>query len=91
MYREHLLVLSNTVPIQCKHQRQLTSQPCIKDPPARNTLLLAAILFNGATPGKVLRILNHMKVTCFTDKTFYYHQHDTSVQPAVVSVWGQSS
>ena len=33
-----------------------------------------AILFSGATPGKVLRMLNYMKLACFTDRTFYYHQ-----------------
>ena len=57
----------------CEHQRQWTSQPHIKDTPAGNILLSAAILFSGATPGKVLRMLNHMKVACFTDRTFYYH------------------
>ena len=61
----------------CSHseyQRQWTSQPQIKDTPAGNVLLSAAILFSGATPGKVLRMLSHMKVACFTDRTFYYHQ-----------------
>ena len=55
----------------CEHQRQWTSQPHIKDIPAGNILLSAAILFSGATLGKVLRMLNHMKVACFTDRTFY--------------------
>ena len=70
----------------CEHQRQWTSQPHIKDTPAGNVLLSAAILFSGATPGKVIRMLSHMKVACFTDRTFYYHQK-RYLQPAVVSVW----
>ena len=71
----------------CEHQRQWTSQPHIKDTPAGNILLSAAILFSEATPGKVLRMLNHMKVACFTDRTFYYDQK-RYLQPAVISVWG---
>ena len=70
----------------CEHQRQWTSQPRIKDTPAGNVLLSAAILFSGATPGKVIRMLSHMKVACFTNRTFYYHQKQY-LQPAVVSVW----
>jgi len=70
----------------CEHRRLWTSQPRIKDTPAGNILLSAAILFSGATPGKILRVLNHMKVACFTDRTFYYHQR-RYLEPAVVSVW----
>ena len=67
-------------------KRQWTSQPRIRDTPAGNVLLLAGILFSGATQGKVLRMLSHLKVACFTDRTFYYHQK-RYLQPAVVSVW----
>ena len=70
----------------CEYQRQWTSQPRIRDTPAGNVLLSAAILFSGATPGKVLRMLSHLMVACFTDRTFYYHQK-RYLQPAVVSVW----
>ena len=56
------------------HQRLWSSQPRIKDTPAGNILLSAAVLFSGATSGKILRVLNHMKVACFTECTFYYHQ-----------------
>ena len=58
----------------CEYQIQWTSQPQIRDTPAGNVLLSAAILFSGATPGKVLRMLSHLNVACFTDKTFYCHQ-----------------
>ena len=42
----------------CEDQGQLTSQPQIKDTPAGNVLLSAAILFSGATPGKVIRMFS---------------------------------
>ena len=70
----------------CEHQKLWASQPYIKDTPAGNILLSAAILFSGATPAKILRVLNHMKVACFTDRTFYYHQK-RYLEPAVISVW----
>ena len=38
------------------------SQPYIKDIPAGKILPSGAILFSGVTPGKVLRIFNHMQV-----------------------------
>ena len=44
----------------CEHQRQRTSQPRIKDTPTGNIVLSAAILYGGATPGKVIRMLIHM-------------------------------
>ena len=62
------------------------SQPSIRDIPAGNILLSAAILFSGATPGKVLRLLNHMQVACISDRTFYRHQA-RFLEPAVLAVW----
>lgn len=70
----------------CGHERQWLSQPRIKDTPAGNLLLSSAILFSGGTPGKILRVLNHMKVACFTERTFYSHQR-RYLEPAVISVW----
>jgi len=62
------------------------SQPMIKDTPAGNVLLSAAILFSGSTPGKILQLLNRMRVACICDSTFYNHQK-AYLYPAVVSVW----
>ena len=70
----------------CEHHRLWSSQRCIKDMPAGNILLSAAILFGGATSGKILRVLNHMKVACFTEHTFHYYQR-RYLEPAVMSVW----
>ena len=70
----------------CGHKQMWMSQPFIRDIPAGNLLLSAAILFTGATPGKVLRLLQHIKVACISDRTFYHHQ-SRFLEPAVLAVW----
>ena len=41
---------------------------------AGNISLSAAILFSGATPGKIFHPLHHMQVASISERTFYYHQ-----------------
>ena len=41
--------------------------------------------FSGGTPGKILRVLSHMNIACFTAQTFYNHQR-RYLDPAVISV-----
>jgi len=53
----------------------------IKDTPAGNMLISSALLFSGSTPGKILRLLNHVWVVCTSDSTFY----NAYLYP--VSVW----
>ena len=72
--------------VHCGHQRLWSSQPHIQDTPAGNILLSSAILFSGGTPGKILRVLSHMNIACFTARTFYNHQR-RYLDPAVISVW----
>ena len=60
-----------------------TMQPASQ---ARNILLSAAILFSGATLGKILQMFAHMWVASISNRTFYYHQSQY-LQPAVLSVW----
>ena len=72
--------------IHCGHQRLWSSQPHIHDTPAGNILLSSAILFCGGTAGKIIRVLNHMNIACFTERTFYNHQR-RYLDPAVISVW----
>ena len=72
----------------CGHKRMWMSQPYIRDIPAGNVLLSAAILFSGATPGKALRLLNHMQVACISDRTFYRHQN-RYLEPAILAIWEQ--
>ena len=52
------------------------SQPYIKDIPAGKILTSGAILFSGVTPGKVLRMLNHMQV----DRAFIATKTDSLSQ-----------
>jgi len=60
------------------------SQPSIRDIPAGNILLSAAILFSG--PGKVLRMLDHIQVACISDRRFYHHQ-SRFLEPSILAVW----
>ena len=62
------------------------SQPHIKDTPAGNILLSAAILYSGETATKVLRVLSHMNIACITDRAYCIHQKEY-LEPAVISVW----
>ena len=86
-YQKGTFVAVKQLCSHCGYKRLWTSQPHIKDTPAGNILLSAAILFSGATPGKIFRMLGHMKVACISERTFYYHQRQY-LQPAVLSVWG---
>ncbi|XP_065892097.1 THAP domain-containing protein 10-like [Dysidea avara] len=70
----------------CGYQRSWSSQPHIKDTPAGNIMLSAAILYSGGTAGKFFRALSHMNVACITDRTYYTHQKKY-LQPAVISIW----
>ena len=46
----------------CDHEWLWNSQPFIKNKPAGNILISAAILFSGSTPAKVLNFLNCLNV-----------------------------
>ena len=70
----------------CGHVWLRNSQPFIKNQPAGNILLSAAILFSGCTPTKVFHFLNCLRVACITDRTFYIHQTE-HLEPSVLSVW----
>ena len=85
-YQKGTFVAVKQLCSHCGHKRMWTSQPRIKDTPAGNILLSAAILFSGATPGKIITLLSHMRVACISDRTFYYHQSQY-LYPAVLSVW----
>ena len=70
----------------CEYVWVWHSQPFIRDTPAANLLLSAAILFTGSTPGKVFHFLECLNVACTTNRTFHLHQSQY-LQPAVLSVW----
>ena len=69
----------------CRYQRAWSSQPRIKNTPAGNLLLSAAILYSGETATKVLRVLSHMNIACIINRTYYNHQKEF-LEPAVVAV-----
>lgn len=85
-YQKGTFVAIKQLCSHCGYKRLWTSQPRIKDTPAGNILLSAAILFSGANPGKIFHLLGHMRIASISDRTFYYHQSQF-LQPAVLSVW----
>lgn len=62
------------------------SQPFIKQVPAGNLLMSAAVLFAGASSTKALRVFCHMNVAAVSARTFHRHQR-CYLHPAVRSVW----
>ena len=86
-YRKGTFIAIKQSCTHCRHERTWTSQPRIRDTPDGNILLSASILYSGATPGKVLRMMSHMQVACISDRTFYYHQNQY-LEPSIVDVWG---
>jgi len=72
---------------RCGYHRVWASQPHIKDTPAGNILLSAAIPYSGETATKFLRVLPHMNIACITDRTYYIHQREF-LELAVIAVWG---
>ena len=62
------------------------SQPFVKNQPAGNILLSAAILFTGALPTKVLRVLNNMGCVTIAERTFFEHQNNY-LHLSISAVW----
>ena len=71
---------------ECEYSRKWESQPFIKNVPAGNLLLSAAILFAGAQPTKMLRVLNLLKCATIKPRTFYEHQK-CYLHVAISNVW----
>lgn len=62
------------------------SQPFIKNQPAGNILLSAAILFTGALPTNILCVLNNMGCVTIAERTFFEHQN-SYLHLAISAVW----
>ena len=73
----------------CGHTWKRNSQPFIKDVPAGNILLSAAILFSGSTPTKSLHLLKCLQVACISERTFHHHQ-TKYLAPSIIHVWKHS-
>ena len=72
----------------CQARSMRHSQPYCHYTPAGNILLSSAILFAGATAGKVLKVLEHMGVACISTRTFFCHQCHILI-PAIQRIWEQ--
>lgn len=73
--------------LHCSHVRDWYSQPFVKNSmPAGNILLSAAILFSGALPSMVFRMLKFFGCVCTDKRTFFRHQIEF-LHPTVVCVW----
>ena len=70
----------------CLHKCTWESQPLIHNVPAGNLLLSAGILFAGASPTKVLRVLLHVNIKAITPRTFVNHAKDF-LYPTIWHVW----
>ena len=72
----------------CGHLRTWNSQPCIGKGalPAGNLLLSASILYAGASPTQVLRVLEFLSVPTITQRTFFRHQTHY-LMPSASRVW----
>lgn len=82
-----LLTIKQLCP-SCGHLRIWNSQPLIGKhaTPAGNLFLSASILFAGASPTQVLRVLEFLSVPTISQRTFFRHQSHFLL-PAVSRVW----
>lgn len=72
----------------CQSSKIWNSQPLVKDTPVLNIKMAAAILFNGASPSKVFKVFDTMKVPRVSQTTYWRYQ-TTWLQPTVWNVWLQ--
>ncbi|XP_057715805.1 uncharacterized protein LOC130931222 [Corythoichthys intestinalis] len=72
----------------CGHTGTWNSQPYVGKMAAGNIFLSAAILFAGATVGKVLRVLSHMGVAIYSTRSYFRHQ-ERYLHEAIKTVWRQ--
>ena len=70
----------------CGAYREWYSQPKVGTMMAGNLLLSSAILFGGASPTKVIRVLGFMNLKGISVSTFMEHQ-STYLQPTIIRVW----
>ena len=62
--------------LSCSHKYVWNSQPMIRKIPAGNIRLSAAILYAGAMPTKVIRVLTFLKCETISADTYFRHQRD---------------
>ena len=72
--------------LSCNEKCVWDSQPMIRKIPAGNIRLSAAILYAGAMPTKVIRVLTFLKCETISTDTYFRHQRDY-LQPTVSTVY----
>lgn len=72
--------------LRCNRKFVWDSQPMIRKIPAGNIRLSAAILYAGAMPTKMIRVLTFMKCETISTDTYFRHQRDY-LQPVVSTVY----
>ncbi|XP_033127102.1 uncharacterized protein LOC117124881 [Anneissia japonica] len=80
------LIIVNQSCSVCGGTFRWLSQPYISSIPAGNLLLSAAILFSGALPSKVLKVLRFWGVKSYERHTYFRHQRLFLI-PAILNVW----
>ena len=70
----------------CGLSRKWSNQPKRGTIPETNILLSAAILFSGALPGRIIKLLSFMSIFCICKGTFMRHQRNI-LRPAVSFAW----
>lgn len=70
----------------CGFKRRWQNQPFLKQMPAGNLLLSAAILFSGSQAAKVLHLLEIMNVAAISKATFFRHQRKY-LAPVIIQAW----
>ncbi len=80
-----MISVTKTCP-KCNEKLTWYSQPMVKNIPAGNLLLSASILFAGASPIKVLRVLKNANITSISDRTYCNHARDF-LYPTIWHVW----
>ncbi|KAI8485833.1 hypothetical protein Bbelb_363850, partial [Branchiostoma belcheri] len=72
----------------CKHVRTWSSQPFIRNTPAGNLLISAAVLFAGAIPQQALNVFAYFRLHCISARTFFRHQR-MILHLAIKNVWSR--
>ena len=86
-YKGTLLVVNQKCSnSQCHFTRRWDSQPFVGSIPAGNVLLSAAILFNGASYRKTLKLLQSFGLVVISEDTYLLHAR-SYLQPTIYNVW----
>jgi len=71
---------------RCAFTSKWYSQPMIKDIPAGNLHMSAAMYFSGASFAKMQRVFAALRLQCISSSTFYRHVQQL-LQPTIFSMW----